>query len=99
MTDYDQIVGLVPEGSAVYLLAGLAYDVRVWRDTRPRVMDIAIRVCREKKALLIFFDNVYMYGRGADCSTEPACAPEPPEGQVPPVAIPGKSSPQPHLHD
>ncbi|HUX20065.1 MAG TPA: NAD-dependent epimerase/dehydratase family protein [Spirochaetia bacterium] len=63
LSDCDQLAGVVPEGSAVYLLAGLPYDVRVWRDMWPRIMDNAIRVCREKQSLLIFFDNVYMYGR------------------------------------
>ena len=46
----------------MYLLVGLPYDVRVWREQWPRVMSNAIRVCADKRALLVFFDNVYMYG-------------------------------------
>ena len=70
LTDYEQLSGVIPEGSAVYLLAGLAYDFRVWRETWPVIMENAIRVCREKQALLIFFDNVYMYGRVEGAMTE-----------------------------
>jgi len=62
VTDYEALRTAVPEGSAVYLLVGLPYDVRVWETTWPPIMDNVIRVCREKSALLVFFDNVYMYG-------------------------------------
>jgi len=61
-TIYDEVLRAVPDGSVVYLLVGLPYDVRIWREQWPRIMSNAIRVCAEKRALLVFFDNVYMYG-------------------------------------
>ncbi|WP_455381291.1 NAD-dependent epimerase/dehydratase family protein [Salinispira pacifica] len=62
LTDRAGLEAVIPEGSAVYLLAGLPYDVRVWKETWPRIMDNVIEVCRQKRSLFIFFDNVYSYG-------------------------------------
>lgn len=62
ISDYNALVEVVPPGSTVYLLVGLAYDHRVWEEMWPRIMDTVIQVCHEKDALLVFFDNVYMYG-------------------------------------
>ncbi|MEX2443319.1 MAG: NAD-dependent epimerase/dehydratase family protein [Alkalispirochaeta sp.] len=62
ISDYNALLEIVPEGSTVYLLAGLTYDHRIWEEQWPRIMETVIRVCHEKGALLVFFDNVYMYG-------------------------------------
>jgi len=62
VTDAKAVAEAVPEESVVYLLVGLRYDVRVWRELWPRIMENMIKVCREKNALLVFFDNVYAYG-------------------------------------
>jgi nucleoside-diphosphate-sugar epimerase len=70
VTSYDALTRVIPEGSAVYLMVGLPYDVRVWSDQWPRIMSAAIRACSEKRALLVFFDNVYMYGLVAGAMTE-----------------------------
>jgi nucleoside-diphosphate-sugar epimerase len=83
VTSYDAVARVVPEGSAVYLLVGLPYDLRVWREQWPRIMSTAIRVCSEKRALLVFFDNVYMYGRVAGAMTEETpYAPSSKKGEV-----------------
>ncbi|MCX6283642.1 MAG: NAD-dependent dehydratase [Bacteroidetes bacterium] len=51
------------EGSdIVYLLAGLQYDIRVWKASWPRIMANVIEACSKHKAKLVFLDNVYMYG-------------------------------------
>jgi nucleoside-diphosphate-sugar epimerase len=60
--DDDALEEAVPEGSAVYLLVGLPYRAVVWEEAWPQIMRKVIRVCSEKRALLVFFDNVYMYG-------------------------------------
>ncbi len=58
-------------GSAVaYLVAGLAYDGRVWREQWPRVMRNAIDACKRHGSALVFFDNVYAYGRVDGTMTE-----------------------------
>ncbi|MDD3617957.1 MAG: NAD-dependent epimerase/dehydratase family protein [Desulfobulbaceae bacterium] len=51
-------------GSEVaYLVAGLKYDATVWQEQWPRVMRNVIDACRRHGSRLVFFDNVYAYGR------------------------------------
>ena len=54
----------------VYLVAGLKYDTGVWRELWPRIMANAIEACKRANARLVFFDNVYMYGRVEGAMTE-----------------------------
>ena len=63
LADREQTIRAVAGSSIVYLLAGLKYDTRVWRNTWPRVMENAIEACTQAGARLAFFDNVYMYGK------------------------------------
>src|SRR5512139_3066740 len=65
-----EVLRAVAEGSTVYLLAGLPYDRRVWRAQWPVIMDNAIAACAARGARLVFFDNVYMYGRVEGPMTE-----------------------------
>ena len=59
------------KGSAVaYLVAGLKYDTRVWQDQWPRVMRHAIDACARHDCALVFFDNVYAYGKVDGAMTE-----------------------------
>lgn len=46
-----------------YLVAGLKYDHNVWQEQWPRVMRNAIDACKRHRSALVFFDNVYAYGR------------------------------------
>ena len=70
VTDYEALKRCVPQNSAVYLLVGLPYDSRVWSEQWPKIMDNVITVCKEQGALLVFFDNVYLYGRVEGPMTE-----------------------------
>ncbi len=63
MTEPDDVLRAVEPGATVYLLAGLKYDRRVWQEQWPRIMRNVVRACSAKGARLIFFDNVYLYGR------------------------------------
>jgi nucleoside-diphosphate-sugar epimerase len=63
LTDLRSLENCIEPGSVAYLLAGLKYDRRVWETQWPRIMENCIHVCAEKNARLIFFDNVYLYGR------------------------------------
>jgi nucleoside-diphosphate-sugar epimerase len=49
---------------------GLKYDLNIWQEMWPRVMDNAIEACKRAGAKLIFFDNVYMYGKVSGPRTE-----------------------------
>ena len=70
LSDKDQTERAVAGSSVVFLLAGLKYDHKVWAELWPRIMANTIEACKRANARLIFFDNVYMYGRVADAMTE-----------------------------
>ncbi len=70
LTDGEQTIQAVSGSKVVYLLAGLAYDINVWRQSWPRIMANTIEACKRAQAKMLFFDNVYMYGRVAGAMTE-----------------------------
>lgn len=70
LLDAASVREAVETGSMVYLLAGLRYDTAVWRDEWPKIMNNVIQACLQRGARLIFFDNVYMYGRVDGVMTE-----------------------------
>jgi nucleoside-diphosphate-sugar epimerase len=70
LTDRDQTVRSVAGSTLVYLVAGLPYDHVVWQEMWPRIMGNAIEACKRSGARLVFFDNVYMYGRVSGPMTE-----------------------------
>ena len=70
LSDKDQTERAVAGSSVVFLLAGLKYDHKVWAQLWPRIMSNTIEACKRANARLIFFDNVYMYGRVAGTMTE-----------------------------
>jgi len=59
----DDTVKAVAGSSVAILLAGLKYDQKIWRELWPRIMHNAIEGAKRANARLIFFDNVYMYGK------------------------------------
>jgi nucleoside-diphosphate-sugar epimerase len=54
----------------VYLTAGLTYDIRVWQRDWPILMQNTIDACKQHNAKLVFFDNVYGYGKVEGTMTE-----------------------------
>jgi nucleoside-diphosphate-sugar epimerase len=68
ITNLRETLSAVEESSIVYLLAGLPYNQ--WYEQWPNIMNNVVKVCEAKKARLIFFDNVYMYGRVEGKMTE-----------------------------
>jgi nucleoside-diphosphate-sugar epimerase len=59
----DQVFQAVKGSDFVYLLVGLEYNRKTWRNEWPVIMRNTIDACKAAGARLIFFDNVYMYGR------------------------------------
>ena len=58
-------------GSEVsYLVAGLQYHHRVWQEQWPTVMRNTMDACKRHASALVFFDNVYAYGRVDGVMTE-----------------------------
>lgn len=60
---YEQTRDAVKDSDVVYLCAGLKYDSKVWAEQWPKIMKNTIDACKNENARLIFFDNVYMYGK------------------------------------
>ncbi len=63
LADQEQTIRAIAGSSVVHLLVGLKYDHRVWQELWPRIMANTIEACKRAQAKLIFFDNVYMYGK------------------------------------
>ncbi|MBI4890310.1 MAG: NAD-dependent epimerase/dehydratase family protein [Acidobacteria bacterium] len=70
LTDLGQTVRAVEGSEIAVLAAGLKYDVRVWAELWPRIMQNSVEACKRAGARLVFVDNVYMYGRVEGAMTE-----------------------------
>jgi nucleoside-diphosphate-sugar epimerase len=70
LLDPEATARAVAGSSVAYLVAGLKYDTAVWQDQWPRVMRNVIDACMRSGTRLVFFDNVYAYGRVNGSMTE-----------------------------
>jgi nucleoside-diphosphate-sugar epimerase len=70
LADLNQTIRAIAGSQVAYLLVGLKYDLRVWQELWPRIMNNVIEACKRGNAKLIFFDNVYAYGRVVGPMTE-----------------------------
>jgi nucleoside-diphosphate-sugar epimerase len=68
--DYGQVFRAVEGSEVVYLLIGIPYDYKVWQRNWPVIMQNVINVCKATGAKLLFFDDVYMYGKVEGKMTE-----------------------------
>lgn len=66
----EEVMEVVKGSDVVYLCAGLRYEKEVWAQEWPVLMKNVIEACKQADARLIFFDNVYMYGRVQGPMTE-----------------------------
>src|SRR3979409_1354375 len=70
LSNLDDTVKAVTGSRIAFLLVGLKYDIKVWRELWPRIMRNAIEAAKRANAKLVFFDNVYMYGKVEGVMTE-----------------------------
>ena len=70
LTDAQATTSAVAGSEVVYLVAGLAYNAAIWQAQWPIVMRNVIDACARHGARLVFFDNVYAYGRVDGVMTE-----------------------------
>ena len=66
----EEILKAVEGSEVVYLTAGLQYDINVWRKDWPVIMKNVIEACKKNNSKLVFFDNVYSYGKVDGWMTE-----------------------------
>lgn len=62
ISELSQLKEAVEGASHVYCCVGLKYDVKIWEQKWPVIIQNLITVCIEKDIKLVFFDNMYMYG-------------------------------------
>jgi len=70
LLNFDQTDKAVKGSDVVYLLAGLKYDAKVWEQQWPTVMRNVLDACKKHNSRLVFFDNVYAYGKVSGIMTE-----------------------------
>ncbi|MCL5991638.1 MAG: NAD-dependent epimerase/dehydratase family protein [Bacteroidetes bacterium] len=70
LTNPEQTLKAVEGASVAYLTAGLKYDIKVWQVQWPMIMKNVIDACIENNTKLVFFDNVYLYGKVDGWMTE-----------------------------
>ena len=70
LTDLKQTVDAVQGHDVVYLTAGVPYSASLWAQYWPVIIDNVINATLEVGARLVFFDNVYMYGKVDGWMTE-----------------------------
>jgi nucleoside-diphosphate-sugar epimerase len=70
LSDRDATLKAVSGSSVAFLVAGLKYDLKLWREVWPRIMQNTIEAAKRAKARLVFLDNVYMYGKVNGVMTE-----------------------------
>src|SRR3977135_4230728 len=70
LSNFDDTLKAVSGSRVAFLVVGLKYDLKVWRELWPRIMRNAIEACKRSNARLVFFDNVYMYGKVDAAMTE-----------------------------
>lgn len=70
LISYANTLEGVKRSDVVYLCVGLPYDVKIWKERWPKIIRNTIDACKEVGAKLIFFDNVYMYGKVDGIMTE-----------------------------
>lgn len=70
LADPNATVKAVSGSRVVFLLVGLKYDLKTWRDLWPPILRNSIEAAKRASARLVFFDNVYMYGRVNGAMTE-----------------------------
>jgi nucleoside-diphosphate-sugar epimerase len=70
LTNYEQTLKAVENSEIVYLTVGLDYDIKTWQFKWPLIMQNVINACKKYNAKLVFFDNVYMYGKVDGIMTE-----------------------------
>jgi len=66
----NQVMEAVKGSEVVYLTVGIQYSAKIWAEQWPVIMRNVVDACVAHKAKLVFFDNVYAYGKVDGVMTE-----------------------------
>ncbi|HBH22744.1 MAG TPA: NAD-dependent dehydratase [Cytophagales bacterium] len=61
LTNAGSLDASIKGSEIVYLVVGLPYNKKIWKQKWPDIMANTIQACQKHKAKLVFFDNMYMY--------------------------------------
>ena len=61
LSDPENVDKAIEGSDVVYLVVGFDYNIKVWQEKWPKLMQATIDACIKYNAKLVFFDNVYMY--------------------------------------
>jgi nucleoside-diphosphate-sugar epimerase len=70
ITNYEQAEKAIENADVAYLVLGMQYKIDVWRRDWPKVMTNVINACKKYNTKLVFFDNLYLYGKVDGWMTE-----------------------------
>lgn len=70
ITIYEQAEKAIENAEVAYLVLGMEYNIDVWRRDWPKVMTNVINACKKYNTRLVFFDNLYLYGKVDGWMTE-----------------------------
>jgi nucleoside-diphosphate-sugar epimerase len=66
----EEVLNAVKGSEVVYLTVGIEYTVKAWSEQWPVIIRNVVDACVAEKAKLVFFDNVYSYGKVDGWMTE-----------------------------
>lgn len=61
LLNVDEVRIAVQGSSVVYVTIGFPYNVKVWKESWPKLVENVIKACIEHNCKMVFFDNIYMY--------------------------------------
>ncbi len=83
LKDAEQVQKAIQGCDVAYLTVGLEYKTRIWQKEWPLIMKNVIQACKAHGCKLLFFDNVYAYGKVDGWMTEESpIKPDSKKGQV-----------------
>ena len=65
LTESGVIEKAIEGSEVVYVTIGFEYNLKVWQKSWPPFMAEVINACKKHSIKLVFFDNIYMYGKEA----------------------------------
>ena len=70
LTDEKQAFDAVKGAEVAYLTIGIQYSAKIWKEQWPKIMRNVVNACKAHNTKLVFFDNVYAYGKVDGWMTE-----------------------------
>jgi nucleoside-diphosphate-sugar epimerase len=61
----EHIDKAISGSEVVYVTIGFEYNLKVWQKTWPAFLQEVINSCKKHNSKLVFFDNIYMYGKSS----------------------------------